>query len=133
MSESDSAGSEKVLYEASPSMFRNHPIWFLLCVLLCFLIVGIVMMIVWYLECRATRLTVTNLRSTLHEGILSRSVSEVWHRDVRNVQLRQSFLQRMFGVGRISISSSGQSGIEIDVRGLIDPDGIKKIIDQHRI
>lgn len=125
--------SEETLYEASPSMFRNHPIWFLLCILLCIVGVGIIMMIVWYLECRATRVTVSNLRTTLHEGILSRSISEVWHRDVRNVQIHQSFLQRMTGVGRISISSAGQSGIEIDVRGLRDPDSIKRLIDKQRV
>ncbi|MEM9586135.1 MAG: PH domain-containing protein [Planctomycetota bacterium] len=124
--------NEETLRHASPSMFRNHPIWFAVCCLLCLVIVGIPMLLIWFLEVKATRVTVTNKRTTLHKGLLSRSITEVWHRDVRNVQLSQSFLQRILGVGRIAISSAGQSGIEIDVSGLSNPDEIKSIIDRHR-
>jgi uncharacterized membrane protein YdbT with pleckstrin-like domain len=69
----------------------------------------------------------------LHRGWLSRSITEVWHRDVRNVQLTQSLFQRIFDTGRIGISSAAQSGIEIDVAGLRNPDKIKSIIDKYRI
>lgn len=124
--------NEETLLTASPSMFRNHPIWFVLCCVLCLVAVGIPMLLVWYLEVKATRLTITNLRTTLHKGLLSRSITEVWHKDVRNVQLEQTFLQRVLGVGRIAVSSAGQSGIEIDVSGLSDPDEVKSLIDRHR-
>lgn len=113
-------------------MFRNHPLGFVVSVILCPVVIGIVIFVIWYLRARSTELTVTNLRTRLHEGWLSRSITEVWHRDIRNVQLTQTVAQRIFGTGRIGISSSGQSGIEIDVSGLRDPDQIKALIDKYR-
>jgi uncharacterized membrane protein YdbT with pleckstrin-like domain len=56
----------------------------------------------------------------------------VYLTDVRNVQIYQSFGQRIFGVGSVAISSAGNEGIEIQVSGLPDPDKIKSIIDTHR-
>ena len=123
---------EETVYVDSPSMFRNHPIGFVVSLLLCLVVVGIPILIVWYLRARATELTVTNKRTRLHRGWLSRSITEVWHRDVRNVQLDQTFIQRMFDTGRIGISSAAQSGIEIDVTGMRGPDKIKDLIDGYR-
>jgi len=123
---------EKILFEGHPAMFRNDPIGFLLSVVLCVVGVGLVILLVWWLSCRTTTLTVTNERTTLRRGIMSKSLNEVWHRDVRNVQLYKSFFQRIFGVGSIGISSAGQSGIEVSVRGIRNPEGVKDIIDRYR-
>ena len=123
---------EETLYVASPSMFRNHPFGFVLTLVLCLVGVGLIIFAVWYLRARSTELTVTNLRTRLHRGWISRSITEVWHRDIRNVQLTQTFAQRVLGTGRLGISSSGQAGIEIDVSGLRDPDHVKNLIDKYR-
>ena len=123
---------EETVFVDSPSMFRNHPLGFVICILLCLVGVGIPILIVWYLRARATELTVTNLRTRLHRGWLSRSITEVWHRDVRNVQLEQTLFQRMFDTGRIGISSAAQSGVEIDVSGMRAPDKIKELVDGYR-
>lgn len=125
--------NESTVYVASPSMFRNHPFGFTLVALLSIVGVGIPIMIIWYFRCRSTELTVTDMRTRLHRGWLSRSITEVWHRDVRNVQLHQSFLQRVFNVGRVGISSAANAGTEIDVSGLRHPDLIKELIDKHRM
>ena len=125
--------NEKTVYVASPSMFRNHPIGFVLTAVLSLVGVGIPFLIVWYLRCRSTELTVTDMRTRLHRGWLSRSITEVWHRDVRNVQLQQTFFQRLFNVGRIGISSAANAGTEIDVGGLRHPDQIKNLIDKNRV
>ncbi len=124
--------TDTVLYEANPSMFRNHPVAFVLSVILSLVGVGLIILLFWWLNSIGTKLTVTNERTTLRQGILSKRLSEVWHRDVRNVQLYQSFGQRIFGVGKIGISSSGQGGVEIEVSGIPDPERVKRVIDEHR-
>lgn len=124
---------EKTIFVGSPSMFRNHPLGFVLAALACCVVVGIPILLVWYIRCRSTELTVTDRRTKLHRGWLSRSITEVWHRDVRNVQLSQTLFQRIFDTGRIGISSAAQSSIEIDVAGLRGPDDIKKLIDRYRL
>lgn len=124
--------SEQTLYEAHPSMFRNHPVGFILTLVLSLVGVGLFIFFFWWLDSIGTTLTVTDERVTLRKGILSKSLVEVWHRDVRNVQLYQSFGQRIFGVGKLGISSAGQGGIEIEVAGIPDPERVKELIDQHR-
>jgi uncharacterized membrane protein YdbT with pleckstrin-like domain len=123
---------ETIFYEEHPSMFRNQPVGFVGTAILCLVGIGIIMFFVWWLKCKATTLSVSNDRTTLRKGILSKSVTEVWHQDVRNVQLDQSFFQRIFDVGKIGISSAGQSGLEISVNGIPQPERIKEIIDRHR-
>ncbi|MEM6688334.1 MAG: PH domain-containing protein [Planctomycetota bacterium] len=123
---------EQTLYCDHPSMFRNQPLGFIVLSLLCLVVVGIPFMIAWWVKCRSTELTITTQRTRLHRGWLSRNITEVWHRDIRNVLLQQSFSQRIFDTGRIGISSAGQSGIEIDVAGMKNPLLIKDLIDEHR-
>ena len=129
---SESSEDERTLYESHPSMFRNRPVEFVFTAILCLVLVGIVMMFVWWFKSIGTTLTVTNKRTRLRRGLLSKSVTEVWHSDVRNVVLEQTFFQRIFGVGMIGISSAGQSGMEISVAGIPDPDKVKQLIDERR-
>lgn len=123
---------EVTYYEENPSMFRNKPAGFIGNCLLSLVGVGLIIFLVWWLKCKGTTLTVTSDRVRLRKGILSKSVTEVWHRDVRNVQLNQTFFQRIFDVGTIGVSSAGQSGVEIAVSGIPDPGGVKELIDKHR-
>lgn len=123
---------EKAIYTCHPAMFRNRPILFVIVAFLCLLGVGIPILLVWWLTCLCTTLTITTHRSTLRHGILSKATTDVWHRDVRNVQLAQSLLQRLFGVGEIGISSAGQGGIEIQVVGIPNPGYVKQCIDSCR-
>ena len=124
---------EVVLYEAHPAMFRNHPFYFVLCVVLILAVgVGLILLLVWWIQVLGTKLTVTNEQTTLRRGILSKFTNDVFHSNVRNIQVRQSFFQRLFNVGWIGMSSAGQSGLEIEVNGIFDPDKVKELIDDHR-
>lgn len=123
---------EITLYEEHPSMFRNRPVEFAINCLLCLIVIGFVFFFIWWLKCKGTTLTVTSDRVRLRKGILSKSITEVWHQDIRNVQLNQTFFQRIFGVGTLGISSAGQNEIEIAVSGMPDPDRVKALIDKHR-
>jgi uncharacterized membrane protein YdbT with pleckstrin-like domain len=124
---------EETLYEAHPAMFRSHPIGFVLCVLLIAAFgLGVLLLLIWWLDTLGTTLTVTDRRVILRKGLLSKSTNEVWHKDISNVQVNQSFLQRMTNVGNIGISTAAQEGIEIQVAGIPDPDGVRQIIDEHR-
>jgi uncharacterized membrane protein YdbT with pleckstrin-like domain len=114
-------------------MFRNHPAYFVLCVLLIAAFgLGLVLLLVWWIQVLGTTLTVTNEQTTLRKGILSKYTNDVFHSNVRNIQVRQSFLQRLFKVGWVGISSAGQSGLEIEINGIQDPEKVKEIIDDHR-
>ena len=130
--DSSAENSENVLYESHPSMFRNQPVWFVITVLLCLVGVGLVVFAIWIIKCKGTTLTVTQDRTRLRRGLLSKSITEVWHQDIRNVQLDQTFFQRLLDVGSIGISSAGQGGLEIFVTGIPQPGHVKELIDQYR-
>ena len=82
----------------------------------------------WMLLSQFTTLTVTDDRTIYQEGFVSRETSEVQHNDVRNIQLDQSFVQRLLGIGGVSISSSGQDNLEIVANRLPNPKRIIELI-----
>lgn len=97
---------ETILYEAHPSMFRNHPFYFVLCVLLIAAFgIGLILLLIWWIQSLGTTLTITNEQTTLRKGILSKYTNDVFHSNVRNIQVRQTVFQRIFNVGWIGISS----------------------------
>ena len=124
--------NEKILYDKTTAMFRNAPVSFLICLVLTLSGVGAVLLFRWWIRSISTRLTVSNRRTTLRRGIFARHINEVMHDDVRNVQVHQTFFQRVMGTGRLLISSAGQGTIEIDVAGMPSPDLVAGLIDQHR-
>jgi uncharacterized membrane protein YdbT with pleckstrin-like domain len=123
---------ETVLYKDSPAMFRNRPVLFLVCCALIPVGIGLVVLFVWWLRCLATSLVITDRRVTLRRGLLSKDTNDVLIADIRNVKVRQNLLQRIFGVGTVAVSTSGQSDMEIEVHGVPAPDRIKAIINDRR-
>ncbi len=123
---------ERVLFQASPSMFRNDPVRFMVFIILVPVVgIGLLCFLIWWLNCKCTTLTVTDRKVSLRKGILSKSLNEVRHNHIRNVQLKQRLFQRLFDVGWIGISSAGQGGVEIEVDGMPQPNKIKGLIDQY--
>lgn len=86
----------------------------------------------WGVERLTASLEITNKRTVQKTGLFSRSTSEVVHDNIRNVQVDQNFWQRVWRVGRLGISSSGQDGVEIQINHLPDPERIRKIVDLYR-
>ena len=125
--------SENVLYQEHPRMFRNHPVGFVLCVVLILAFgFGALLLLLWWLHVLGTELTITSRNTTLRRGLLSKKTNEVRHVDVRNLQVGQGVFQRMFGVGKLSISSAGQSDVEITVSGIPQPEEAKELIKRYR-
>ena len=87
----------------------------------------------WYLSAHLwIKLRISNKRTVRRQGIIRRHTSEVLHDHVRNIEIKQSFVQRMFDVGYLGISSSGQDGIEIEILDIPEPYKVKALIDEYR-
>jgi hypothetical protein len=86
----------------------------------------------WYLLSLATKLIVTDARTLYQRGIAKRETSEVQHADVRNIQLEQSFAERLLGIGDIAISSAGQDGLEIKARKIPSPHSIISTLREYQ-
>lgn len=151
-----SRDAEETLIELHPAMLRRHPFQFtggmlLLLVALAGAVYGLMqpvwwlvalagaaalfaggVLLMWWLRVISTTLTVTSERTILRKGLFSRRTSEVRHDDVRNLQVEQTFIERMLNVGDLAISSAGQDDLEIDIDGVTRPEEIAAIIRERQ-
>jgi uncharacterized membrane protein YdbT with pleckstrin-like domain len=86
----------------------------------------------WWVERFTAAVVITTKRTTMHNGFFRKSTSEVVHDSIRNMQVDQTFWQRVWRVGKLGISSSGQDGVEIQVNHLPNPNRLREIIDLYR-
>jgi uncharacterized membrane protein YdbT with pleckstrin-like domain len=92
----------------------------------------IVFFAAWSLKSKTTRLIVTEERTILRRGLLSRQTTEVQHEDVRSVQVNQSLLQRILNVGTVAIGSAGHSGMEVEIGGIVSPQEVAALIRERQ-
>ncbi len=119
------------LQQFRPALFPDVSFLWSLYIFLPLTVLLLVPLFIWWLRTKARTLVVTNKKSRLRTGILSKDVSEVYHSHVRNVKINQNFFQRLLGVGDVRISSAGQSGIEIQINGIYRPDRVNEVIDDY--
>lgn len=93
---------------------------------------ALLVLLVWKFLSLGEALEITTKRTIERNGIFSKSTSEVLHRDIRNVQVQQSFRDRLFGVGRVQISSAADDASEINVTDIPRPKRVREIIDLYR-
>jgi uncharacterized membrane protein YdbT with pleckstrin-like domain len=122
--------TETVIYQAHPAMFRAHPFWFIVAVLLIAAFgIGILVLLYWYIKTRATSLTVTDSDLLYERGILSKDRTSVSLKHVRAVHVTQGFVNRILGVGTIQISTAGDEP-EFTIADMPDPHVIREAISK---
>lgn len=147
------AGPEVDVLHIRPAMLRARPGRFLLLLLITLAgfaglimlpappfnfiaggvgLAALIALIAWKLKTLGEGIRVTSKRLIDREGFFSRRTSEVLHTDIRNVQIRQSFWQRLWGVGTIAISCSAEHEDEVQMDDVPKPDHVAKIIDLYR-
>ena len=72
-------------------------------------IIAIAYYIVIYMNCNATKYTITNDSITFSEGFINCIKSSVNIEDIKEVYLKQNFIQRILGLGTLRIYTSGSS------------------------
>jgi len=113
-------------YSQNPTMFKANPLGFIGSILLIPLGIGIIILFWWWLSARNTIFTVDEQEVRLETGILNKEHSEISKSSIRTVKVRQSLLERMFGVGTVEIFTAGDQP-EIVVKGLPDPHRIREL------
>ena len=121
------------LLKIHPSMFRNRPILFIIALVTVPVYgIGLLIFLGWWISVLGETLIVTNKRTIYRRGIVSKYTNEVLHSNIRAVEVGQSAIQRILGVGNIGISSAGQADIEIEISGIRDPQSVANLIDRQR-
>jgi uncharacterized membrane protein YdbT with pleckstrin-like domain len=71
-------------------------------------------------------------RITLERGLLSKSYRELIVRDIRSVEIDQSLLARLVGIGDLTISSAARVDADEEIEGIPNPKAVRDLILAQR-
>lgn len=112
--------------EASPPMFKNAPFTFILYILLIAAFgLGIVLLLIWFVKAKTTRLVIDGDDLLYEKGVLSKERAQLRTDSVRTVTVNQSLGQRVFGTGDIDVYTAGDQP-EIRLMGMPSPAEIRE-------
>lgn len=94
--------------------------------------IGLIPILYAILDRNTKTFTLTNKRVATRAGIISRHTHEVSIRDVRNLNVKQGIIERLFGLGTIEIGSAGTAGIEIKFAGVKNPTTVRDKIRNQK-
>jgi|SRR5690554_6759936 len=117
----------EALYDEHPVMFKNNPLGFILALILCLVGIGIIILLVWHLKNKSSRLMVTKTEVLFEQGLLSKERTELSVQSIRTVKVKQSFWNRIFGTGTIELYTAGDQP-EIVATGMPEPNRVRDII-----
>ncbi|WP_414833214.1 PH domain-containing protein [Afifella sp. YEN Y35] len=115
------------LYSAHPSMFKSSPLLFIICVVTIPVLVGLIVIIGWYIKTRSELFTITADEVQYEVGLFSKQIKEMKRSSVRSVSVDQSFVDRIVGAAKVTIYSAGDEP-EIVVSGLPEPGRLRELL-----
>lgn len=120
------AGGESEVWRGGSSQWVNFPLF-----LLCLLVIPIPYVAWRVLWTRMERFTLTSERLLHERGVLSRSVDETELYRVRDVTAKQSFWQRVVGVGDVGLVTSDRTDPDMVLRSVKDHRAVMDLIRAH--
>jgi uncharacterized membrane protein YdbT with pleckstrin-like domain len=81
-----------------------------------------------YARIRTTMYTVTSQRVMIESGIAEKKVEDIDLRYIDDTQFRQRLIERMLGIGSVTIVSSDKTTPTYTLRGIPDPRGLRELI-----
>ena len=100
--------AEEIVWRGTSSQWKNWGL-FVLCALLCWLIVPIFIALARYLQTKCKIYELTTERLKITEGVFSKVTDTLELYRVKDIETRQPFLYRMFGVENGQLNTSDTS------------------------
>ena len=89
-------------------------------ILLSPVIVGLLVLIPAIIDIYCTTYILTTKRIIVKTGWLNKQQTEIWIKDMRAVNMKQSFWERLVKTGSVAIGTAATAGTEIQIRGVND-------------
>ena len=115
---------DELLAEVRPSWWRYF--WLLL-----FAWLLVPWLIAWFRRSSVV-LRVYRGRVMLERGIFSKCYRELFVRDIRSIDIDQSFLSRLVNIGDVTISTAASADATENVEGVPDPKQLRDLIISQR-
>ncbi len=87
----------------------------------------IVLTVAW-IRLRATSYTVTNQRVLIEQGVFTKTVDEIDLRYVDDSQFQQTLVDRILGIGNVTLISSDKTSPRYMLRSVKDPRGVRELV-----
>jgi len=100
--------AEQSVWRGTSSQWKNFGV-FVLCALLCWLIVPIFIAVARYLQTKCKIYELTTERLKITEGVFSKVTDTLELYRVKDIETRQPFLYRMVGVENVQMNTSDTS------------------------
>jgi uncharacterized membrane protein YdbT with pleckstrin-like domain len=100
--------AEETVWRGSSSQWKNFGVY-ILCALFCWLIVPIFIALARYLQTKNKVYELTSERLKITEGVFSKVTDTLELYRVKDIETRQPFLYRLFGVENIQMNTSDTS------------------------
>lgn len=84
-----------------------------------------------YAHIISTLYTVTNQRVMIETGLLSKKLAEIDLRYIDESQFSQGVVERMLGIGNVTLISSDTTMPTYTLHGIKDPRGVRELIRSH--
>ena len=108
MNETRSDMSEEVVWRGASSQWKNFGVY-VLCGLLCWLIVPIFFALARYLQTKCKIYELTTQRFKITSGVFSKVTETLELYRVKDIETRQPFLSRLVGVENVQMTTSDTS------------------------
>ncbi|MDB5904640.1 MAG: hypothetical protein JWM26_3518 [Betaproteobacteria bacterium] len=122
--------NEEVVWAGSPSQVVNLPV-FVVCVLLCWLVVPIFVALWKWLVVKNIRYELTTERLKLRQGVLNRILDEIELYRVRDYRLEQPFFLRIFSLGNIMVRTTDTTHPLLVLRAVRDGENVLEALRRN--
>lgn len=123
----DSQVQEHVVWTGRTSQW-SHVKLYVLCFLLCWLILPALIGFWSWLQVRFRRYTLSNQRLSIESGVLNRTTDSLELYRVKDWQVYRPFLMRLFGLGCIRLDTSDRSHPRVTIVGIRDVETVAQHI-----
>jgi len=108
-----------------PDPVAMRIVWFVVAAVILWRAVGVVVAL---MRVRSTHYTVTNQRVIVESGIAEKTVEDIDLRYIDETHFRQRIIERMLGIGNVTIVSSDKVAPQFVLRGIPDPRALRELI-----
>lgn len=88
------------------------------------ILIGVVILLWVLIKVKTSAYELTTRRIIVSRGLFSKVRNEIWIKDMRGVNLVQSFWQRILGIGNIAIGTAATAETEIYLIGIANPNEV---------
>ncbi len=129
MSEKSTA-TEEFVWEGGPSQVTNLG-KYILCTLLCVLIVPIFIGLWAYIVTLTTRYSITTQRLTYRRGVFSKETDVLELYRIKDMKVEEPFFLRLFGKGDVVMDTSDRSHPVFRLEAVPEPIQLRDLLRQH--